>query len=769
MVSNVEPHKDRFPLPGRLFFIIVGLAALVYALLAGLRTVADFDLGWQLATARWVVQHHQIPSTDVLSYTAQGQPWIYPIGSGLIFYAAYLMGGYALLSWVGAAVCVGTVALILRRGSALTAAIAILAVPLIANRTTPRADMFTVVLFAAFLSLLWQQYKTGRAPLWLLPVLTIAWANLHLGLVSGLALLGGYVMLEVLDMPWPGRRRIAAEHLRRAWPWLAATVVSTLANPWGWKSYSNLFNFMSPMASTSTPLLAEWTSATLSWSAVVSGLWLRNPDSFILLLMIVAIAVPVALARRQLGAALLLTGATVLGVRHLRLQVLFSLLVVVIAGAVLTSAIDSISLSIINHRSRNILATAACSLLVVLVAFWSADLVTDRSHVRRIDLSSFGTGLSWWFPMRAAAFIERERIPGQLFNSYAEGGFIAWRLGPTYPDYVDGRGGPFAGDFIQHSASLMGSEPDSIAWNEEAERYNINAMIIPLGRYDGLQLFPFLRQFCTSNTWKPVYLDEVSVVFVRSTQNTRELVKKLQISCDGAPLPAIAPEGNTSEAFNHWINAAAVLGALGRNAEAFSATTRALAIFPDSPYTRFTRGDLLEQAGALDVAEQEYLVATIHPNSSLLAQWVWERLAKLYGREHKLNQAIAAWEEVIDLTPDPHLALLSLGYAYLNANQPSEALQAFDRAQTSAQKNLPSTVESEKPFYANQAHGRAVACEALGAFTRAIDMEEETVRLAPDRQDDWLALVRLYNREGRSGDAQRAADRLTLLRQGLSK
>src|SRR5258708_298339 len=76
--------------------------AISYALLAGLHTLQDFDLGWQLATGRWVVQHRHTFSTDVFSYTATGQPWIYPALSGIAFYLAYLAGGYALLSWLGA-------------------------------------------------------------------------------------------------------------------------------------------------------------------------------------------------------------------------------------------------------------------------------------------------------------------------------------------------------------------------------------------------------------------------------------------------------------------------------------------------------------------------------------------------------------------------------------------------------------------------------------------------------------------------------------------
>src|ERR1700683_4817856 len=89
-------------------------AAVIYAFLAGLRTVADFDLGWQLATGRYIVQHHVIPSTELFSYTARGNPWIYPPFSGVIFYLLYLVDGYAALSWLSAIACGATVLLIAR-------------------------------------------------------------------------------------------------------------------------------------------------------------------------------------------------------------------------------------------------------------------------------------------------------------------------------------------------------------------------------------------------------------------------------------------------------------------------------------------------------------------------------------------------------------------------------------------------------------------------------------------------------------------------------
>src|ERR1700719_1400361 len=63
----------------RLWFVILSVFVIGYAFLAGVRALTEFDLGWLLATGRWIAQHRQIPSTDVFSYTAQGQPWIYPI------------------------------------------------------------------------------------------------------------------------------------------------------------------------------------------------------------------------------------------------------------------------------------------------------------------------------------------------------------------------------------------------------------------------------------------------------------------------------------------------------------------------------------------------------------------------------------------------------------------------------------------------------------------------------------------------------------------
>src|SRR5208283_3520077 len=389
----------------RRFFLLLAFLALSYAFLAGLRTAQDFDLGWQLATGRWVVQHHHIPSVDVFSYTAQGEPWIYPVGAGLVFYAAYLLGGYALISCIGAAACCGTVALILRRGSAVSAGIAILAVPLIAFRTTPRADMFTVVLFATFLSLLWENYQTGRAPLWLLPLLMAAWVNLHFGFAAGLGLVLAYAGTELSEMLFGAvRRRAALQRLRNASGWLVCTALATLVNPWGWGIYRALLRQERANAQQQY-WIGEWFGVPLNWAVVSSSLSLRQTRGAIYALLAIAVVAAVlALLRTQLGAAVLLLGATYPAAHYVRMGAIFSCVVVVVGGPILSAVMARLGAWIRPARIRLLIASAAVAILAVVALLRCFDLVTNRYYFRGTDETIFGPGLGWWFPQRAAEY-----------------------------------------------------------------------------------------------------------------------------------------------------------------------------------------------------------------------------------------------------------------------------------------------------------------------------------------------------------------------------
>jgi len=748
----------KFPLE-RILFYLLSAVALIYALSAGLKTIAEFDLGWQMATGRWIVQHHQIPSTEVFSYTAAGQPWIYPVGAGLLFYGLFLLGGYALLSWLAAAACVGVVALLLRRGSAISAALAILAVPLITSRTTPRAEMFTVLLFAATLSLLWQQHESGDARLWLLPPLMVAWVNLHPGFVAGLGLLGAYVMVEALDMLQPGLRPGAVIRLRRAWPWLVVTFAATLVNPWGWNVFQVIARQEAAMGAHSQ-LILEWAPIPMNWTHIWNGLSLRDLDEFYVLLLVVILAVAVAVLRGRIGAAILLCGATYVPIRHMRFTALFSIVVVIVGGAVLTPFLYSLKDKVTDRRLRLLIPLAAALPLIVLAATRVTNVVTDRTYLSGTNLVSFGTGQSWWFPEAAAAFVERENLPGEIFSAGGEGAFMAFRLGPKYKNYIDGRAIPFGTELMLRSTWLKATAPDSPQWKQEAERYNINVILLTIGRFGALQFFPVLKQFCESDLWRPVYLDEVSVVFLRRRPETEALIRRLQVDCSTAPLPAVLPAATGTKAFNQWANAASVLRALGRGPEALTAANKALAIFPNSGYMYFLRGHMFQESGRLQEAQEDYVLATeLEPN--LVAPW--SALAAFYQDTGQLPPAIDAWEHAAGVSRWPWDPLVSLGYANLQARRPKKALAAFDAAANSLPVRYELMVDNR--VLANIAHGRARSWYYLGDLRRAISFDEQAARLLPDA-DLWLQLADLYDRAGRTADANRTRAQVLALSAG---
>lgn len=750
--------------------------ALIYALLAGLHTLQDFDLGWQLATGRWVLQHHQVFSTDVFSYTARGAEWVYPPLSGVIFYLVYLAGGYALLSWLGALVCASTVALLLRRDLA-SIALALISVPLIANRTQPRAEMFTTILFAAFLALLWDHYYSRsdgkRHLLWLLPILMVLWVNLHPGFVSGIALCCAYVLFEALDLLFGKNPHAVVERLKSAWPWLVLTVAATIVNPWGLWIYRALLK-QEQQQQVHNLWVVEWENLRPSLASAHQAFAWRDPQSaFWWLLGIAGVCMVVALLRGKIGEAILLGASIYLAMQHVRYQALFACVIVVIGGRILrqswkrrsTDGTASLPLQSLNNgRQRSeyfskqaVAAMAAIVLLTILAGVRAYDLVGDRYYLKSNQLSLFGTGLSWWFPDRAIDFILREKLPANIFNTYTLGGYLTWRMFPQYSDYIDSRAIPFGPELFFRAYGLSTTPPDASAWQHEAETRGINTIIVPVGRYSGITLFPQLPAFCQSQTWRPAYLDEVSAVFVRRTVLTSALIDRLQIDCDKVAFaPLNATRTNLSlraraELFNSWTNAAGVLYALGRYPEALAYLDHAQTIFSDNANLHLTRALVLEHTGRTAEAEQEFRTSlSLHPGDE-----AWFDLGLFYVTQKRYADAAQVFRRSAEASARPHDMWMMLGQAELQMNQPRQALEAFDKAEAAS----PFRGEAQSlgaSFNSLIATGRAKAWYQLGDLDKAVSYQEQAVQFAPNDAKLWLGLADLYEAQGRTTKAAEA-------------
>ncbi len=761
--SLMDGHTERL---SRTAVRVLVLLALLYALFAGLRTVADPDLGWQLATGRYVIQHHQIPSFDVFSYTAAGNEWIYPPFAGVLFYGLFVAWGYAGISWFSALACVATIALMLRKGSAAAAALAIVAVPIIAIRTTPRADLFTTLLFTAFLGELWLFQRRSQARLWVLPILMLLWVNLHPGFVAGLGLMAAYLLIEGLELPFPERRAAALQRLRSAWPWLALTAAATLINPWGPRIYAVLLR-QNRAIQLHSVFIEEWSSIPLSLHTLAQAFAWREPESAYWWLVTIAIVViGLALWRRQPGVALFTAAAVYLSLRHIRFHGLFAIIAVVIGGTILAEAVRDYrrkSSGLLSPGTRRALPGLPVIVAVFIAALFAltcvriADLTSNRYYVLSSANSQFGPGESWWFPERAAAFIEHQDLPGNIFHAYNTGGFLAWRLGPRYRDYIDGRAIPFGNDLFVRNQQLLLQPPDSPAWQAEAESRNINVLLLSLARFSELGSIN-LQAYCQSTMWRPIYLDEVSVVLLRNRPENRPWLDRLQIDCHKQQF-ALRPPFSRADVFNFCANTGAVLFVLGQDQEALRALDRAQAIYPFDPGVHLTRAQLFQQERRFDDAEREYRAALSRKQTDV----AWYALGGLYASEQRYAEAAHAIGISTKLSFHPYHYYLGLGSVQLALKQPQRALESFAQAEKHSPFQGAATGLGNE-FYAKLEDGRAKAWNSLGELPQAIAAAQRAVQRTPDSPIRWNSLAELYHSAGEEQLSQQARQRSRELR-----
>jgi Flp pilus assembly protein TadD len=733
------------------------------------------DMGWHLATGRWVAQHHAVPSTDVLSYTSPGAEWLYPPFAGWLLYGVFSAWGYAGLTWFCVLVLVATTACLLRYRhrleSGLAAGLAILAVPLLAGRASPRADLFTSLLFAIFLVRLWRFSKCDpcdetamrreRRLLWILPLAMVLWVNLHPGFIAGLGLIFAYLAIEALDALGRENREAVARRLRMAWPALAATVCATLINPYGPRIFKGSL-LLSGLGGASPhgdrAVVEELAPVPLSLASIVQSLDWRSPNTFWWMAFAAGAVIVVAFRRRQFAAALLMSAALFGSIEHRRYIGLFAIAVVAAGSTVLAEAIQNWSKTStagwpVRWRALGVVATGA---LLLATCVRIADLISSRRYIVDNAPTQFGAGESWWYPEHAADFIRREHLPGNIFQLYNLGGFTAWRLGPEYRDFIDGRN--LSPAVLAEEHDLLISSPDSAIWKQEADERGIDILFFSLARFSGVGS-PNLLSLCQSSEWRPVYMDEVALVLLRNRSENLPWIARYGIDCHThifAP-----PTGASSmQLLNFYANTGDILLNLGRFSEAQDALNRAESLSPEDPSVHLALGQLYEQENQPEYAEDEYKTAQSLAEDPELA---WLCLGRLYYAQGRIAEARPSILNAAALSTMPATDLSLLGAIDLRLGQTNRALGDFAKAESVGKQYLQGGEAKNPAFFAQIAEGRAVAYFQLGQIQRAIDFQRLAIQKTPDSPGSWKTLAELYDKAGQTQLAQQAYRRANAL------
>jgi hypothetical protein len=218
--------------PFRLTFSqLLACVAIVLPVVIALRaSMATIDLAYQIRAGNIMLDTHRVLRTDLFTFTESGRPWLNQQWGGEILLALlFRAGGWAVID-LARAVIVATSFWLLylacrARGAGIRPAawLSLGALLVAIYGFVPRPQMFAFLLFALTL---WIVAKRIHHPplLWLLPPVTLVWANLH----------GSFILLPgVLFLTW-------LEDRQKDEPWARTTALAALAcvaaatvNPYG--------------------------------------------------------------------------------------------------------------------------------------------------------------------------------------------------------------------------------------------------------------------------------------------------------------------------------------------------------------------------------------------------------------------------------------------------------------------------------------------------------------------------------------------------------
>jgi hypothetical protein len=324
---------------------------------------------------------------------------------------------------------------------------------------------------------------------WLLPLVYVVWANIHIQFIYGLSLLGLACVAPLVDRYVPP---FIDSHPVMAWgspQWkrliglTTLCALATLVTPYHVRLYSivvelaaqtGMWEYTQEMQALAFRTVADWVMLGMFSFALVLLGWRRSWSSFEVLLMFVAAA------------------SAFRGQRDIWFLVLASLAVLV-------------SQQIRESRERSFIVPHGGLVPVTLVVAVGVMCILGY---RGFSEAKIHENTAKLYPIEAATFVEEQGYRGPLYNHFDWGGYLIWRL-PHLKVSMDGRGNVHGDERIKQSIMTWNGGSH---WSEDVELDRAGVVIAQ----KDMALSSLLR---LDPRFQVAYQDETAVVFVRAPRN----------------------------------------------------------------------------------------------------------------------------------------------------------------------------------------------------------------------------------------------------------
>jgi hypothetical protein len=475
--------------------------------------LVDGDVWWHLRAGETVLDTGAVPRQDTWTIAGQGLPWIsqdWLTNTGMAaidrLFGAW---GETVLSLVFAAVVMGAFLFLwnaIRRRApqsgwlsriVFLAAGLIVAGPIVGVRVQTLDQFFS----AATLWVLWT-YLARRRWIWLtgLPLIAVAWVNMHAGYPILFLLASAVIAGEVLDRLT--RRTIESEPL--PWASVGALALAILAagaalvlNPNGVAMYG--YPFATASIQAHRDFIFEWSRPDLTT--------FPGQVLFAFLLFVVVPTVWVARHRIRSSDALILIGVVALSLTAIRFVLLVGPIASAMAAIYLGPAIAgwrptsglATTLGRMAQPPRSALQARANLALAILVAIIGVGIAVARS-APSVQSSAIREAM----PAAAVQWLEVHGGAHRIFNVYSWGGYIGREM-PGALVYIDGRSDIYGNAIIQRYAAAVDLKSDP-------QKLLDDAMVDHVIFWPDSSLGAWLDD---SSAWRRVYADNLAAIWER--------------------------------------------------------------------------------------------------------------------------------------------------------------------------------------------------------------------------------------------------------------
>jgi len=494
------------------------------------------DVWGHLAFGRYILENKNIPIFDVFSYTAEGKifynfSWFFQA----IIYSIYLLGGILSLIVTKAIIILFTFSLIFLIGYKKIPLIFWLFVLLVSifnaqGRFLVRPEIFSFLFVTIYFFFLFKYIEEDKKWIYFLPLLQLIWVNIHslsiIGPVILLIYFIGECMIKKVPLPfkWNEQGKLNRRRIKEIFIITLACIVVSFITPYGYRIFDNYTNMLITVK-THSEVSPGGIQELQPISINIFNFMNKNLVYFKILMITCFLFIFLNIKRQHISISIIFLVSLFLAKMNIRNIGFFSIIACFTFFQNAKDIFNKENLSVLKkykiYYALNIIIffIIVSGSFFILRKIWDRDTYIDGKIIKRA-----GIGKAAFYPEGAVNFIKRNKLKGNMFNSFGFGHYLIWKLYPERKVFIDGRLGLYQDDIF----NIYTNSFTSLQYSKQViNKYNINYFIIPTS-ISGI-LSKFLYQ---SSQWKLVYFDPIAVIYVKNKLQNKSVIKKYEINLD---------------------------------------------------------------------------------------------------------------------------------------------------------------------------------------------------------------------------------------------